>query len=320
MLIGSSCITAMFSFNEYVDLCFSKPQSGAIMVCTANSCAVCLVLCLVFRVTFAAELNPVFAINCGGDAHVDSNGVWYAADFNNRGIASGHGLNLVMHRAHESDAVLYQTERYDTSSFYYEFPLPADGQYVLHLKFSEVWFQHPNGKVFSVELNGGLRIIKDLDIFQKVGFSVAHDENIPFTIRDGSIVVGDAIVKLSSDEKLRITFVKGSHDNPKVNAIALFKNSIEDIPKLPPQDFLEEEDSFHPQVSLPPSTLSHLQESGAENDEDSSWRSRRLPMPSSLEKPPAPDPYASADYSVYVLPILIAVATFLPLIFCLYRF
>ncbi|KAL5108658.1 Malectin-A [Taenia crassiceps] len=181
------------------------------MICVALS----FVFCLEFCDVFAVKLNPVFAVNCGGDAHVDSNGVWYAADFNNRGIASGHGLNLVMHRVHESDAVLYQTERYDVSSFYYEFPFPDDGHYVLHLKFSEVWFQYPHGKVFSVELNGGLRIIQDLDIFQKAGFSVAYDENIPFTIKDGSILVGDTSVKVSNDEKLRITFVKGNHDNPK---------------------------------------------------------------------------------------------------------
>ncbi|VDK49360.1 unnamed protein product [Taenia asiatica] len=296
-------------------MCFSELQSSAIMIFAV----VCLVFRLTFRDALAVKLNPVFAVNCGGDAHIDSNGVWYAADFNGRGIASGHGLSLVMHRTHESDAVLYQTERYDTSSFYYEFPLPTDGQYVLHLKFSEVWFQYPNGKVFSVELNGGLRIIQDLDIFQKAGFSVAYDENIPLTIKDGSIIVGDASVKLSRDENLRITFVKGNHDNPKVNAIALFKNSIDDIPKLPPLDFIEKEDNFHPQISLTSSTASPLQDK-VESDFDSPQRSRRSPMPSSVEKPPAPDPYASTDYSVYVLPILIAVATFLPLIFCLYRF
>ncbi|VDM33298.1 unnamed protein product [Hydatigera taeniaeformis] len=275
-----------------------------------------VVFCLVVRGNLAAKLNPVFAVNCGGDEHIDSNGVLYFADFNDRGIASGHGLNLVMHRAPESDAVLYQTERYDTSSFFYEFPIPADGKYVLHLKFSEVWFQYPNGKVFSVELNG-LRIIRDLDIFRKVGFSVAHDENIPLTIKDGSILVGDASAKLSNDGKLRITFVKGNHDNPKVNAIALFKNTIEDIPKLPPLDYLEEGDGFEPQDPLASSTMSPLH-GNAKGDVDFSQRPRRLPMPSSLEKPPAPDPYASTDYSVYVLPILISVAAFLPLVFCLY--
>ncbi len=92
-------------------------------------------------------LNAIWAVNCGGNAHVDLNGVKYDADFNVRGIPSGHGLNLIMHRAPVEDAVLYQTERYDTSTFSYEFPMPESGSYVLHLKFSEVWFQIPNGKV-----------------------------------------------------------------------------------------------------------------------------------------------------------------------------
>ena len=63
-------------------------------------------------------------------------------------------------------------------------------------------------KVFSVELNGGLRIIEDLDIFQKAGFSAAHDENIPISIKEGSLFVDQMSTKLHPNEKLRITFVK----------------------------------------------------------------------------------------------------------------
>uniref|UniRef100_A0A5K3ET89 Malectin domain-containing protein n=1 Tax=Mesocestoides corti TaxID=53468 RepID=A0A5K3ET89_MESCO len=165
----------------------------------------------------ASKLKTVFAVNCGGDAHVDSNGVRYEADSNQLGVASDYGLNLIMHRAHEGDALLYQTERYGTSTFFYEFPIPADGQYVLHLKFSEVWFHHPNEKVFSVELNNGLRIIEDLDIFQTVGFSIAHDENIPLTIKDNTIFVGDSSTKLNIGEKFRITFVKPANDRSFCN-------------------------------------------------------------------------------------------------------
>lgn len=106
-----------------------------------------LSLIFILPSTFALKLNPIFAVNCGGNVHIDVNGVRYEADFNNIGIASSHGLNLILHRTPEQDAILYQTERYDTSSFSYEFPMPRDGDYVLHLKFSEVWFQQSNEKV-----------------------------------------------------------------------------------------------------------------------------------------------------------------------------
>lgn len=43
--------------------------------------------------------------------------------------------------------VLYQTERYHHSTFGYEIPLKGDGEYVLVLKFSEVYFNAPDQKV-----------------------------------------------------------------------------------------------------------------------------------------------------------------------------
>jgi hypothetical protein len=43
--------------------------------------------------------------------------------------------------------ILYQTERYHTSTFGYDIPVAEDGHYLLILKFSEVYFNAPNMKV-----------------------------------------------------------------------------------------------------------------------------------------------------------------------------
>ncbi|VDN99663.1 unnamed protein product [Rodentolepis nana] len=273
-----------------------------------RTCWFCFFLSLIFSCAFAQKLRPIFAVNCGGSAHTDVNGVHYQADTNKVGIASSHGMNLVLRRTPEPDAILYQTERYDTSSFSYEFPMPKDGEYVLHLKFSEVWFKQPEGKVFSVELNGGLTVIEDLDIYSTVGFSVAHDENIPLKIKNGYLIAPKGSVQLNDGEKLQINIVKGPRDNPKVNAIALFANSLEDIPKLPPIRFLSSVED----------RLSEFQES-QQDDPRFSRSSKRSHVPPAIERPPAPDPYASADYSTYMLPAVIAVATFIPFVLCLYR-
>lgn len=48
------------------------------------------------------------------------------------------------------DQILYQTERYHNGDFGYSIPLKEDGDYVLVLKFSEVWFNTPNQKVSCV--------------------------------------------------------------------------------------------------------------------------------------------------------------------------
>ncbi len=89
----------------------------------------------------------VFAVNCGGPAHVDMFGVKYKADHNPVGIASEFGLSLSISNVHVNDMILYQTERYHTSSFSYNIPVEEDGDYVLLTKFSEVYFQNPGGKV-----------------------------------------------------------------------------------------------------------------------------------------------------------------------------
>ena len=50
-------------------------------------------------------------------------------------------------RVAEDDQILYQTERYHTSTFGYDIPVSEDGWYLLVLKFSEVYFNAPNMKV-----------------------------------------------------------------------------------------------------------------------------------------------------------------------------
>lgn len=57
-------------------------------------------------------------------------------------------------------------------------------------------------------LNGQITIIDGLDIFAKVGRGVAHDEIIPFSIKNGILRVRDETTSLNG--KLLIEFVKVS--------------------------------------------------------------------------------------------------------------
>lgn len=89
----------------------------------------------------------VYAVNCGGGKHTDRFGIHYIADSNTVGVPSEFGRTLTISRVHPDDMILYQTERYHTSSFAYDISVPDEGQYLLIAKFSEVYFQHPGGKV-----------------------------------------------------------------------------------------------------------------------------------------------------------------------------
>lgn len=136
-------------------------------------------------------LAPViYAVNCGGDEVTDSLGIHYEKDplHGKVGIASDYGKRLLIGRVPPADNILYQTERYHTNTFGYDIPINADGDYVLVLKFCEVYFNAPDQKVFDVVLNGDHTIVTDLDIFEKVGKGVAHDEYIPFKISKGKTI------------------------------------------------------------------------------------------------------------------------------------
>lgn len=106
-----------------------------------------LALLLLYYPLCTDAYEVVYAVNCGGSRHTDRYGIQYRADDNPIGIPSTFGLSLTISRVHPDDMLLYQTERYHTSSFSYNIPIEEDGEYVLVTKYSEVYFQHPGGKV-----------------------------------------------------------------------------------------------------------------------------------------------------------------------------
>lgn len=102
---------------------------------------------LPFLSHFCIASDVIWAVNCGGSGHVDSHGIEYMADPLLTGTSSDYGRSFTISRVPPEDQILYQTERYHTGDFSYNVPVPADGEYVLTLKFSEVWFADPDQKV-----------------------------------------------------------------------------------------------------------------------------------------------------------------------------
>lgn len=242
----------------------------------------------------------VYAVNCGGPAHVDAYGIHYQKDNLNVGFASDHGKNLAIRRVPPQDQVLYQTERYHLSDFAYNVPIKSDGDYVLILKFSEVWFTEPNQKVFDIQLNGEHVVVHELDIFAAAGLGIAHDELVPFSVKSGALRVGQE--SSSFDGLLKIEFLKRNRDNPKVNAIVVMRGRLEDVPQLPPLPRMD-----RPEVED--------EEEDDTPEKKTAKEKRRRPH---LE-PKIVDPYANEDPSSMIFPIIIAIAAFIPLVFCLCR-
>ena len=180
----------------------------------------------------SSKMDPskvIAAINCGGDEYTDSNGITYENDkYFLGGTSSDHGINYKIRNT--DDEILYQTERWSSETLTYSIPLKSNinGKYVLNLKFSEVYFTNQGDKIFNVAL-GRETVIKNLDIYSKVGKAYALDEYIEFEIRNKQVYYKNKnCAKALMGDKLQINFVKGSADNPKVNAILLVKGSLKD--------------------------------------------------------------------------------------------
>ncbi|CAH8472594.1 unnamed protein product [Heterobilharzia americana] len=247
--------------------------------------------------------EAVWAVNCGGPKHTDSYGIEYKADFLDKGTASDYGRSFTIGRVPPEDHIIYQTERYHDEDFSYPIPVTSDGDYVLTLKFSEVWFTDRSQKVFDVLVQNSIPIIQKLDIFDEVGLATAFDAHIPFKIKDGVIHIDGTSASIDEDH-FTVDFIKTQYDNPKINAIIVTKGTMEDVPQLPP---LEKEE-----VVLPHKYRKLLEPQEEEQDEDQESPQRRL-----SRSPKAKDPYASTDWSYLILPILATIGAFLPILFCL---
>ncbi|KAL4223841.1 hypothetical protein ACF0H5_017306 [Mactra antiquata] len=240
----------------------------------------------------------IWAVNCGGESHTDIHGIQYQGDYHSTGIASDYGKSLTIQRVVHQDQILYQTERYHMNTFGYDIPTTKDGSYVLVLKFSEVWFTSSSQKVFDVMLNGAHTIIHELDIFAKVGRGVAHDEIVPFQIRNGKLKVNGETSEVSGT-KIPVEFVKGEYDNPKINALYVMKGTVDDVPKLP---------------SLQGMDTSQEEEEEEEEEVANDSKPKQARRPSG---PKVKDPYSTDDTSTMLLPVFVAVGAFIPLLFCL---
>ena len=126
---------------------------------------------------------------------------------------------------------VYHTERWSDSDFTYKLPMEKneDAEYVLILKFSEAYWDQPNGKIFDVSI-GDMTVLSNLDIWAQVGARwLPHDEFITIKTERGDIYInGQKVNKAITSGMMTIKFKKGKEDNPKINAIVLVRGQKSD--------------------------------------------------------------------------------------------
>jgi Malectin domain len=261
------------------------------------------ILLLTVAICVTNAYKVIYAVNCGGDEHTDSNGIKYEKDTLKIGTSSDFGKNLGnIARVPKSDEIVYQTERYHTSTFGYEISLQGDGDYVLVLKFSEVWFEVANSKVFDIVLNADHQIVSDLDIFGQVGKATAHDEYIFFSVSRNRLYYKEEESEIRGG-KVRVEFIKGYRDNPKINGIVLIKGTdVNNIPKLPPLTTTETPEPVET-FELP-----------VEEEKPA------MSKPRKTSGPKTQNPYSTSSMDdQLMISIFVGIVLFIPLLFCLCR-
>jgi glucose/arabinose dehydrogenase len=158
--------------------------------------------------TAAVTLNPPAAgftpirVNAGGPAYTDSAGNAWSAD---TGFSAGQTFATNTPITGTSDPTLYQSERWNGTTFQYQFTVPA-GSYAVKLKYAEIFYTAANQRKFNVNING-TAVQTNFDIFAQAGAAnKAFDQT--FTV--------------SSSGTITIQFVPVV-SNPKISAIEILQ-------------------------------------------------------------------------------------------------
>ncbi|MGF9567099.1 malectin domain-containing carbohydrate-binding protein [Neorhizobium sp. BT27B] len=167
----------------------------------------------------------VLAVNFNGGAITAEDGITYQADDdnNNDGTAwlgsykyvdgqFGDTVSPITNVEGPMEAEIYKTARYGgkaTDFSYTISQLEANTQYVLTLKFAEIWYLHstPGKRVFDVLVNNAL-VIDNLDLMARAGMHIAFDK--------------DVLVTSDANGVIKIT-MPVTADNAQIAAIALHK-------------------------------------------------------------------------------------------------
>ena len=145
-----------------------------------------------------AHPEVIWTVNAGGPKYTDGQGIIYRG---NAQFSIGGAYTTTAPIAGTTDDPLYQSERY--GDFSYAIPV-ENGDYLVTLKFAEIYWTQPGQRVFDVLLEG-VKVIKNLDLVAKVGPKAAYDVTLPVQVTDG---------------KLNIAF-RSVVDCAKVNAIVV---------------------------------------------------------------------------------------------------
>ena len=149
----------------------------------------------VAAVTVADDESRTIRIDSGQTVSEPSLPGWGPDSGFTGGFASSRPLVTAI--AGTTDDAVYRTERSATANlagFSYSFPASVAGEYIVTLKFAEIYFGATGGgaggagkRVFSANIEDGPVELADFDIYQSVGSMTAVDRTFVVPVTDGAL-------------------------------------------------------------------------------------------------------------------------------------
>lgn len=135
-------------------------------------------------------------VNAGGSGYTDSTGNVWSAD---TGFTGGFSYAVSSAIANTTTPVLYQTERWSSTTLTYNFTVP-NAAYNVKLKFAEIYFLNAGQRVFNIQING-TTVETNFDPAAAAGGSnTAVDRIYPVSVTNGQISI--SLVPVVSNPKI----------------------------------------------------------------------------------------------------------------------
>jgi Malectin domain len=182
-----------------------------------------LVLLIIIMATNAFAFEQIFAVNSGGDAHTDSDGINYQRILTNN---AWHNVPTDYKNVNGSDKIIYQSYEHsyqNTPSIKYEIPLKSDGLYLLITKYS--FFPKDPNSTQNMKLNDKIQLASNFNVNKLCGGEgKICDEYFYFCVSDKILYYKDHS-SIVQDEKIHID-ISSTEGYANIAGLVVLKGSL----------------------------------------------------------------------------------------------
>jgi hypothetical protein len=171
-----------------------------------------LLLMLTDILGLVVAFKVINAINCGGKAHVDSDGINYEKETNIDGYNLNWYTSINIGNVPESDRVIYQNVhhfyRYNhLQSFGYDLNVEDDGQYALIVKNSYALIKRTGYNIFNLTINSNIQLLSNVDQLEHCGgFDQSCDDYFYFCVKNNKLHYKTE-TSIIQHKKIRLLFI-----------------------------------------------------------------------------------------------------------------